>query len=126
MGRQVKLSFNAYNNKKWKCIEERVEVAGTYFRLNEALSFARGKGHDIALEHEPNNPHDRHAIKVIGITRGWLFKRKVHIGYIPRETVYNILQFKKYPTILPVLRDIRADDDSVYVKLDLLVPKNAK
>ena len=43
-------------------------VAGITFRKNDVLRFMKATDQTLALEQEPNNPHDKNAIKVIGVT----------------------------------------------------------
>jgi hypothetical protein len=49
------------------------EVMGIEHRLSDAVAFAKESSHKIEFEREPDNPHDKNAIKVIGISKRWFF-----------------------------------------------------
>ncbi len=46
------------------------EVAGNNPRLGNGRRFARGREQAVVLAPEPANPHDRNAIKVMGVYKG--------------------------------------------------------
>lgn len=68
----------------------KIEVAGLHYRLDNAIAFVNGNNQSLELQREPDNPHDKYAIKVIGnvTTSSFLFfrsEKRVFLGYIPAE-----------------------------------------
>src|SRR5688572_16398526 len=64
---------------------ERLAVAGIHRRRAAAARFIRGSDLDLDLEPEPSNPHDRNALRVVGLWRGWFRQKRTFLGYVPRE-----------------------------------------
>lgn len=56
-------------------------VAGISFRKYDASLFIRGSCQTLEFEREPNNPKDKNAIKVIGVTP----TSRYFVGYVPKE-----------------------------------------
>ena len=62
-------------------------VVGTSFFLSNARSWGKAKELSLELEREVNNKHDKNAIKVIGVSKGFFFGyNKRHIGFVDRRT----------------------------------------
>lgn len=62
-----------------------VQLAGASYRkkeLIEAVSVAEVR---MSFEPEPENAHDKNAIKVIAEIDGWIRTKHLHLGYIPRD-----------------------------------------
>jgi hypothetical protein len=110
-------------------MEEDLEVAGIPHRKRAAIAFAKGKQHRLELEPEPKNPHDRNAIRVIGISKGWFFWHRRLLGYVPQETAERIVGAGLMKVILPRLKSIFVGEypqPVIHVRFDLLRPKLAK
>lgn len=106
-----------------------VEVAGTYYRLSDALAFAKGSNQWLLLEREPRNKHDPNAIKVIGAYKGWFMNHRKHIGYVPADIAKELCQRPDLELIVPRLRNIwcgESGSDKLIVRFDLLENKPAK
>lgn len=82
---------------KWVQATPLLHVAGLIFRNRSVKAFARaadraersGTTYGLALEWQPNNPHDPNALAVYGVAevRG-LFRRSKkewHVGFLPAE-----------------------------------------
>lgn len=83
---------------KWVQATTAIDVVGTEHRLRNARRFAaavakaerREQPYGARLKLEPDNPHDRNAIAVLGWVRVKPFLRSAriaewHIGYLPRD-----------------------------------------
>jgi len=113
------------------------DVVGVAHRKHAAFQFAtavrsaerRSLHYGIALELEPNNPHDRHAIKVIGMAEqrrffGGTRRSAWHIGYLPRETSSELHQdlLSQGIPIAAELYYVFLDRDFVDLKIIVLAP----
>jgi len=81
----------------------RLEVAGVNHRMSEALRFFKSSGQKLTFERE-NNKHDENAIKIIGLSKGLIFKQKAFIGYVPKDVAKQIVK--------------TGSTQSVYLRLD--------
>ena len=101
-----------------------VEVVGIQHHQHGAISFIKGKDHEIVLELEPRNKFDPNAIIVYGITKGF-FGRKVNkVGYIPAEVSKIIAEQSMFTQLAPRLRNLYMNDDGFCaIRLDLIGPK---
>ncbi len=104
--------------------EDRVEVAGIDHEA--ANAFASGAGHRLEFVPEPTNPSDANAIKVVGVTRGWLFKRRRFLGYVPRlfagELARRGLTAKARPRLFHIWA---ASNGYAVLRFDILVPEGS-
>jgi hypothetical protein len=114
-------------------LESYLSVAGISHRKDDVIAFVEGKGHRLEFRAEPRNPQDRNAIKVFGVSKGWLFWRKRHIGYVPTEVAQEIADaglIKKIALHLDRIwvggKDDGHDDTVISIRFDLLVPKLPK
>lgn len=62
-------------------------MAGLEYQKSTAIKFAQASNQELTLEQEPNNPHDKNAIKLIGISG----LNKFFIGYLPKELSEQIV-----------------------------------
>lgn len=84
----------------WRRVTELQTVVGVQYRKSNAVEFAkyafraheRGEPFGLIAEREPSNPHDRHAVKIIGWYEGkstFLGRRvpiNLHVGYVDADT----------------------------------------
>jgi hypothetical protein len=71
----------------FQIFEERLSVAGTQHRHDDASTFATDSAQALLLERDLSNPHDPNAIRVIGV--GQTCRR--FIGYVPKEVAEQIV-----------------------------------
>ena len=88
---------------KWVQATSMQKVEGVHHRKEQAKAFAdavrkaerKGLQCGLQLEHQPNNPHDRNAIAVFGVSeKKGIFSRGVgewHIGYLDRELARELV-----------------------------------
>ena len=101
-----------------------VEVVGIQHHRDEAISFIKGKDHEIVLELEPRNKFDPNAIIVFGTNKGFFGRKTKKVGYIPAEVSKTIAEQSMFSQIAPRLRNIYMSDDGFCnIKLDLIGPK---
>ncbi|EKD99226.1 MAG: hypothetical protein ACD_23C00070G0004 [uncultured bacterium] len=74
-------------------------VAGITFRKNDASPFIKSGCGTLEFEREPDNPKDKYAIKVIGITP----TARYFIGYVPKEISKHILKTGSFDKVKPRL-----------------------
>jgi len=91
-------------------------VAGISFRKADALRFIRDSDQTLELERELNNPHDKNAIKVIGITPS----SRYFLGYVPKEVSEQIIETGLFDMAKPRLARIYQGDDS-YVEIQFQI-----
>jgi len=96
---------------QWRRVSELQSVVGVQYRKPNAVEFAkaafaaheRGEPFGLTAEREPSNPHDRHAVKIIGWGHGrsTFLGRKVpislHVGYVDADTSGQVA--KKFPDV---------------------------
>jgi|GEM_PF-7022013 len=96
---------------QWRRVSELQSVVGVQYRKQNAIEFTKaafaahehGDPFGLFAEREPNNPHDRHAVKIIGwgSGRSAFLGRKVpinlHIGYVDADTSGRIAE--KFPDV---------------------------
>lgn len=82
---------------------ERLGVAGVEHRKAAAARFIRGKELRLELEPEPSNAYDKHALRVFGVWKGWLRRRRVLLGYVPRDVAKVVAEGRFLPEIQPRL-----------------------
>jgi hypothetical protein len=63
-------------------------VAGITFRKDDATRFIESRCETLEFEWEPNNPKDKNAIKVIGVTSA----ARYFVGYVPKEIAKRIIK----------------------------------
>jgi hypothetical protein len=101
------------------------EVAVISYHIANARAFAEGAAQALALEPEPNNPHDPNAIKVMSIYTRQLLEHRVHIGYVCEDVAGMLAKGAWNQTILPRLGNIWWGGyvrDYIVVRFDILGP----
>lgn len=77
--------------KGYQIFHRGAAVSGLHYRREAALRFIRsGERHHLEMEPEPANPHDKTAIKVIGVAAG----KRYHLGYVPADIVQLLTELK--------------------------------
>jgi hypothetical protein len=107
-----------------------VALVGVTFRKDDALRFANSQNQSLELEREPDNSHDKNAIKVIGISK----RGRGFIGYVPKDVAAQISRSGMYDTLRPRLGRVyeSASYDSDFggpyleINLQILGPKGRK
>lgn len=90
---------------EWVQTTPLIEVVGLNHRPGEVAKFfsavrkaeRKGLSYGIMVVPEPNNPHDRNAIKVIGFAEskplfGGLMRREWHVGYVERDMAAEVTE----------------------------------
>lgn len=96
------------------------EVAGVTFRKDDALRFARGSNQELTLEREPNNTHDKNAIKVIGKSSGWDY----FIGYVPKDIAAQIIETELFNRVKPrLMRIYQGTENYLEIHFQIIGPK---
>ena len=101
-------------------------VVGIQHMIDAAKAFASGTNHDIYLLRDPNNPHDRNAIRVIGTYNDGPFSRSMHIGYVDASTAKAIAERPDTDSLCTRLKNIwwgGFEKDFIVVEYDILQPK---
>jgi hypothetical protein len=104
--------------------QQRVYVAGCH-AYPGTRRFAAGKRLRLELQPEPKNKHDSNAIKVIGVSRGIVFSRRYHIGYVPKDLALAIVKGGFLGKVGADLRMVESGEH-VNVVFDLYGPKGLK
>jgi hypothetical protein len=105
--------------------ETTVGLVGIEYRRDDVIEFISGTGHGLEIVAEPNNDDDPNALAVIGVTQGWIFKKRKMIGYIPREIAAQIAESCGIQSLKPRLRNIYIGyNDYCIVEFDLVGPKS--
>ena len=111
----------------YQIFEDRLEVAGISHRLANALPFARSKKKWIEFQQEPDNKHDKNAIKVIGCTKSLFGTKKRFLGYIPKEVSKKVVENGYFQKVIPRLADTFIGDGGyIGVYFQILGPKGEK
>jgi len=109
----------------FQIFEERLEVAGIVHRRADAAAFvSRGKDIWLELSPEPNNAHDRNAIRVIGCAKGFFGTKRYFLGYVPAPVASAIAQGDYVRRIQPrLLKAWIGDTGYVEILFQILGPK---
>ncbi|MDA7842603.1 HIRAN domain-containing protein [Methylophilaceae bacterium] len=93
-------------------------VVGTSFFLSNARSWGKAKELSLELEREPNNKHDKNAIKVIGVSKGFFFGyNRRPIGYIAKQTAKALVRREFLDKVKPHLSEIGFPPNRKYVRI---------
>ena len=103
--------------------EERLEVAGVHYRHDDASAFASGRDLSVEFEREPNNQHDKNAIRIIGCRKGFFGTKRHFIGYVPSEVAADIVEGGYYTKVMPrLLKTYVGDSGYVEILFQVLGP----
>jgi len=108
--------------------ESYIEPAGAYWKNPDVLKFICGGANlSLELQREPRNKYDPNAIKVIGIVRGWMFKKRYHVRYLSRESARKLVLGKFWPRVAANLRRVTLNDEGyMHINFGLLGPVGRK
>ena len=67
--------------KGYQLLIKRLQVAGIQYRLENAFAFYHSGSEELELIPDPENPHDKHAIKIVGIHQD----NKFFLGFLPKD-----------------------------------------
>lgn len=115
--------------KGWRIYAGGLEVRGVHVepQRGAVARFADGSEQRLSLEAEPDNPHDKNAIKVIGHFRKWATTSAVVLGHVPREIAEAVVATRLLPDVTPRLTFVRVREGwAPTVQFDLLIPKEKK
>ncbi|RYF49854.1 MAG: hypothetical protein EOO38_06990, partial [Cytophagaceae bacterium] len=107
--------------KGYQIFHRGAAVSGLHYRREAALDFIRsGEKHHLEMEPEPTNPHDKDAIKVVGVTAG----QQYHLGYVPADIVRLLASLKMTDLVeIRLLRAYAGSNDYVDVMFQFIGPK---
>lgn len=107
--------------KGYQIFHRGAAVSGLHYRREAALRFIRsGEKHHLEMEPEPTNPHDKHAMKVIGVTAG----QRYDLGYVPADIIRLLASLKMTDLVeIRLLRAYAGSNDYVDVMFQFIGPK---
>ncbi len=91
-------------------------VAGITFRKDNAIDFARDSNQILELERDPNNQHDKNAIKVIGVTP----TSRYFVGFVPKEVSEQIIATNMFDNVKARLARIYQGNDG-YIEIQFQI-----
>jgi hypothetical protein len=98
-------------------------VSGIFFRKLDVRGFFAGSSHRLEFEREPNNKHDKNAIKVIGISS----EKRYFIGYVPKDYAKQIVDAGLDSVVHPCLRRIFCNSHDLYeVRFEIVGPSELR
>lgn len=107
----------------YQIFAQSLPVAGMEYRKSDAIKFARANNQEMILEREPNNQHDKNAIKLIGISGS----NKYFIGYLPKEVSEQIVATGLFDSVKARLTRIYVGkDDFLEFHYQIVGPKAEK
>ena len=111
----------------YQIFQERLEVAGTRFRKEDAVAFAKATDGWLELERDSGNIHDPNAIKVIGCNKGFFSTKRRFVGYVPKDVARATLEGGFLGQIRPrLLKTYVGDQGFVEILFQILGPKGKK
>lgn len=98
-------------------------VAGITYRKEDASRFIRSYNQTLEFESEPNNPKDKFAIKLIGVTPS----ERYFVGYVPKEISAAIIKAGLLDTVFPRIdRTYHGSKDYVEIRFQIIGLKENK
>ena len=111
--------------KGYRIFFSEMEVAGVSFRKSDVIKAFHGKEVALAIEAEPSNKFDKNALKIIAFKKGFFRKKKLHLGYLPKEIASVIADQDLNHDLLPRPKDLWVGDrDGMKIVIDILGMKN--
>ncbi len=103
------------------------EVAGIKYRREYARAFAAGRDPTLELEREPENPHDKNAIRIMGRRKTFFGSKRHFIGYVPSGVAALIVEGNYFGTVVPrLLKTYVGDSGYVEIVFRILGPKGQR
>ena len=107
--------------KGYRIFFDEMEVAGVSFRKSDVVKAFLGKQVALAIEAEPRNKFDKNALKVIAFKKGFFRKKKLHLGYIPKEIASVIAERDLNHDLLPRPKELWVGDrGGMKIVIDIL------
>lgn len=104
--------------------EERLEVAGLAHHKADAARFARGKQKALEWEPEPQNRHDKNAIRLFGCYKGFFRTKRILIGYVPKEVAETMVERGLVADAQPrLLKTFVSDGGFIEILFQVVGPK---
>jgi len=108
-----------------------ITTAGTNYRIDNCLAFVNGLNHQIELQAEPGNEHDKNAIMVVGnvtLTSFFFFKsqKRILLGYIPADIASILAPNDTYKNYKIRQRYAGASEKGAKIEFQLLEKKTPK
>lgn len=100
------------------------DVAGVFYRMENARDFLETGSNLLKLMPEPANPHDPNAIKVCGRYKGFMGAKLIHVGYIPRDLAAIIVSGDFQNDLSAKLVSTNDYEDSIAITIQLFGPKD--
>ena len=109
--------------KGYQIFLQNMGVKGLGFRREAAIAFIDDLNQTLRLEHEPDNPQDADAIKVIGLgDSGEYF-----LGYLPKDAAQQIVKTQSLDAVYGrLVRAYRGTDDYLEIQLQIVGLKAKK
>lgn len=123
------IAFKEPIPKGWRIYAGGLEARGVHVEPHRSAvaRFADGSEQRLSLEAEPDNPHDKNAVKVIGHFKKWATTSAVMLGHVPREIAEALAATHLLPDVAPRLTFVRVrEGQTPTVQFDLLIPKEKK
>ena len=114
---KIALSFLPPIPKDYQIYVSNMTVAGISFRKNDALRFMKATEQTLELERELNNPHDRNAIKVIGV----IPSNRYFLGYVPKGVSEQVISTGMLDKVAPRLaRAFQGNQDYFEIQFQII------
>ena len=99
-------------------------VAGTYF-APRAIDWSISDEKTLELEREPNNRHDKNAIKIIGLSKNCFgTSLRTDLGYVDRFTAKDLADVD-IKNIIPLIVDILTYENSKKISIKYRLEKKS-
>lgn len=109
--------------KGYQIFSPSLDVAGIEQCKDDAFNFYRSKSETLQLQPEPDNAHDKNAIKVLGIHDTQTY----FLGYVPKKSAALLAKTGLTELVYPRLLKIAVDGDrDIKINYTLVGPKNDK
>lgn len=119
--------FDWNPSPEWAEADRYLDVKGIQFRREAASGFAEAEMASLSFEGEPDNPHDPHAVRVIGSWNEHGQSKQLHIGYVDRVTARRIARGQLLDIMKPWLRHVLIRESGyVAFRYDLMIQAKSK
>jgi hypothetical protein len=106
---------------------ENLEIEGLQDRQAAVWQFIQGSNQLLDWEQEPSNPHDPHAIKILGISEQIFSTKHEMLGYVPGNVAKQIVSSGFWPFLQLRLDCIYvANQGAIAIRFQILGPIRKK
>lgn len=106
---------------------ENLEIQEIEDRQTTVWQFIQGSNQSLDWEQEPSNPHNPHAIKLLGISEQMFTTKREMLGYVPADVAKEIINSGLWPFMQLRLDCIyAAGQGSVAIRFQILGPIRKK